>query len=166
MVKRVYKWKPLLTRPLGRPKNRWGDDIRNDTKKLKIKNWISYIQDRNKWKFYVEKHKTFKEWSYGAWRGRRSGCLGLLLRFPVPHILPSITCSRRQSLNKMGPIQSAFLRFTVCRMFFPPSMCKVFTSHTISPTYLLQSSPAPHFETFQSISDLRYTYTEPHRQPG
>jgi hypothetical protein len=23
MVKRVYKWKPMLTRPLGRPKKRW-----------------------------------------------------------------------------------------------------------------------------------------------
>jgi len=31
MVKEVYKWKPMLTRPLGRPKNRWEDDIRNDT---------------------------------------------------------------------------------------------------------------------------------------
>jgi hypothetical protein len=30
MVKKVYKWKPMLTRPLGRPKNRWEDDIRND----------------------------------------------------------------------------------------------------------------------------------------
>jgi len=37
MVKKVYKWKPMLTRPLGRPKNRWEDDIRNDMKKLKIK---------------------------------------------------------------------------------------------------------------------------------
>jgi hypothetical protein len=37
MVKIVYKWKPML-RPLGRPKNRWEDDIRNDMKKLKIKN--------------------------------------------------------------------------------------------------------------------------------
>jgi hypothetical protein len=54
MVKRVYKWKPMLTRPLGRPKNRWEDDIINDIKKLKIKNWNSYIQDRNKWKLYVE----------------------------------------------------------------------------------------------------------------
>jgi hypothetical protein len=50
MVKRVYKWKPMLTRPLGRPKNRWEDDIINDTNKLKIKNWTSFIQDRNKWK--------------------------------------------------------------------------------------------------------------------
>jgi hypothetical protein len=55
MVKRVYKWKPMLTRPLGRPKNRWEGDIINDMKKLKIKNWSSCIQDRNKWKLYVEK---------------------------------------------------------------------------------------------------------------
>jgi hypothetical protein len=34
MVKKVYKWKPMLTRPLGRPKNRWEDDIRNDINPL------------------------------------------------------------------------------------------------------------------------------------
>jgi len=28
--KKVYKWKPILTRPLGRLKNRWEDGIRND----------------------------------------------------------------------------------------------------------------------------------------
>jgi len=50
--KKVYKWKPMLKRPLGRQKNRWEVDIRNDTKKLKIKNWSSLIQDRNKWKLY------------------------------------------------------------------------------------------------------------------
>jgi hypothetical protein len=26
MVKKVYKWKPMSRRPLGRPKNRWEDD--------------------------------------------------------------------------------------------------------------------------------------------
>jgi hypothetical protein len=57
----VYKWKPMLTRPVGRPKKRWEDDIINDMKKLKIKNWTSCIQDRNKWKLYVEKDKTFIE---------------------------------------------------------------------------------------------------------
>ena len=61
MLKRVYKWKPMLTRPLGRPKNRWEDDEKNDIKKLKIKNWTRNIQDRNKRKLYVEKAKTFKE---------------------------------------------------------------------------------------------------------
>jgi hypothetical protein len=43
MVKKIYKWKPMLTRPLGRPKNRWEDDIRNDMKQLKIKNWTRCI---------------------------------------------------------------------------------------------------------------------------
>jgi hypothetical protein len=38
MVKRVYKWKPMLTRPLERTKNRWEDNIINYMKKLKIKN--------------------------------------------------------------------------------------------------------------------------------
>jgi len=61
MVKRVYKWKPMLKRPLGRPKDRWEDDIINNMKKLKIKNWTSCIQDRHKWKLYVEMAKTFKE---------------------------------------------------------------------------------------------------------
>jgi len=61
MVKKVYKWKPMLTRPLGRPKNRWKDDIRNDMKKLKIKNWTSCNQDRNNLKLYVEKAKTFND---------------------------------------------------------------------------------------------------------
>jgi hypothetical protein len=60
MVKKVYKWKPMLTRPLGRPKNRRDGDIRNDMKKLKIKNWTSRIQDHNKWKLYVERGNTFR----------------------------------------------------------------------------------------------------------
>ena len=66
MVKKVYKWKPMSIRPQGRPKNRWADDIRNDMKELKIKNWISCIQDRNKWKSYAEKAKTFKDCSCSA----------------------------------------------------------------------------------------------------
>jgi len=60
-VKKVYKWKPMLTRPLGRPKNRWEDDVRNDMKKLKIKNCTSCIQDHNNWKLYVERGKTFND---------------------------------------------------------------------------------------------------------
>jgi hypothetical protein len=62
MVKRVYKWKPTLTGPLGRPKNRWEMIyIINDMKKLKIKNWTGCIQDRNEWKLYVERDRTFKD---------------------------------------------------------------------------------------------------------
>jgi hypothetical protein len=60
MVKKVHKWKPMLRRPLGRPKKIWEDNIRNYVKKLKIKNWTDCIQDRNNWKLYVERGKTFK----------------------------------------------------------------------------------------------------------
>jgi hypothetical protein len=51
----------MLTRRLGRLKNRWEDDIRKDMKKLKIKNWTSYIQDRRNWKLYLEKAKIFND---------------------------------------------------------------------------------------------------------
>jgi hypothetical protein len=60
-VKKIYKWKPTLRGPLGRPKSRWENDIINDTKKLKIRNLTNCIQDRNNWKLYVEKVKTFKD---------------------------------------------------------------------------------------------------------
>ena len=61
MFKKVCKWKPVLTRPLGRPKNRWENDIRCDMKKLTIKNCTSCIQDCRDWKLYVEKAKTFND---------------------------------------------------------------------------------------------------------
>ena len=48
MEKKMCKWKLMSTQTQGRPKNRCEDDIRSHMKKLKIKNWISCIQDRNK----------------------------------------------------------------------------------------------------------------------
>jgi hypothetical protein len=39
MVKKVYEWTPVLTRSLGRPKNRWEDDVKSDITKMKITNW-------------------------------------------------------------------------------------------------------------------------------
>jgi hypothetical protein len=68
--KQKYKWKPMLGRPLGRPKNRWEDDIRNDMKKLKIKNWSNCIQDHNKL------HKSTKiklVWPFASNARRQNG---------------------------------------------------------------------------------------------
>jgi hypothetical protein len=31
-----YEWKPTSTRPQGRPKRRWENDIKNDLKEMKI----------------------------------------------------------------------------------------------------------------------------------
>jgi hypothetical protein len=61
MVKKVYEWSPALTRPLGRPKNRWEDDVKSDITKMKITNWRDCIKNLSKWKVFVEKAKTSLE---------------------------------------------------------------------------------------------------------
>jgi hypothetical protein len=33
-VTRIHKWKPLASRPKGRPKNTWEDDVRTDLQKM------------------------------------------------------------------------------------------------------------------------------------
>ena len=35
----IYKWKPYATRPKGRPRLRWEDDVRNDMGSMGVKNW-------------------------------------------------------------------------------------------------------------------------------
>jgi hypothetical protein len=58
IVKKIYKWKPFTGRPVGMPKSRWEDDVRNDLKKMKLIKWAEQVQDRLKWKDFVEKAKT------------------------------------------------------------------------------------------------------------
>jgi hypothetical protein len=60
-VTRIYKWKPLASRPKGRPKNRWEDDVRTDLQKMKIKNWKRSVLDRDSWRTIVERTKSHKE---------------------------------------------------------------------------------------------------------
>jgi len=57
----IFKWKPLASRPKGRPKNRWGDDVRIDLQKMKVKNWKKSVLDRDTWRTIVERTKTRKE---------------------------------------------------------------------------------------------------------
>jgi hypothetical protein len=54
-VTRLYKWKPLASRPKGRPKNRWEDDVRMDLQKMKMKNWKRSVLDRNLCRTIVER---------------------------------------------------------------------------------------------------------------
>jgi hypothetical protein len=37
IVRKIYKWKPFSSRPVGRPKSQWEDDVRNDLIKMKHK---------------------------------------------------------------------------------------------------------------------------------
>jgi hypothetical protein len=58
MVKAIHFLKPISNRPIGRPKTRWEDDVREDIQKLKVPNWKILVQDRRRWKELVEKAKT------------------------------------------------------------------------------------------------------------
>jgi len=61
IVKKIHKWKPFTGRPVGKPKSRWEDDVRNDLKTMKLIKWTEQVQDRLKWKGIVEKAKTLPE---------------------------------------------------------------------------------------------------------
>jgi len=36
IVRKIYKWQPYVTGPVGKPKHRWDDDVRNDLRRMKL----------------------------------------------------------------------------------------------------------------------------------
>jgi hypothetical protein len=60
-VTRIYKWKPLASRPIGRQKNRWEDNVRKDLQTMKIKNWKKGVLNRDLQKILFKRTKTHKE---------------------------------------------------------------------------------------------------------
>jgi hypothetical protein len=57
-VTRICKWKRFASRPIGRPKNRWEDDVRKDWQTVKVKNWKKSVLDRDLWNTIFERTKT------------------------------------------------------------------------------------------------------------
>ena len=51
MYRRVLVGKPVGKRPLGRPRCRWEDNIKNDLQKVRRggTDWIDLAQDRDRW---------------------------------------------------------------------------------------------------------------------
>jgi hypothetical protein len=43
---KLLDWKPTGTRPLGKPRQRWQENVLEDLKKLKVKNWKEAAKDR------------------------------------------------------------------------------------------------------------------------
>jgi len=50
----------MRTRPVGRPRQRWQEDVMEDLKKLKVKHWKETTKDRRTWRDLGEKTKTHK----------------------------------------------------------------------------------------------------------
>jgi len=57
---KLLDWKPMGTRPVGRTRQRWQEDVMEDLKKLKVKNWKETAKDRRTWRDLAEKVKTHK----------------------------------------------------------------------------------------------------------
>jgi len=74
-VKKIFNWKSLTKRSQGRPKYRWEDNIKQDIRQMKIRNWTACVQDREKWKEeVVEKVKTFNNYSkFSVWKMKKLG---------------------------------------------------------------------------------------------
>jgi hypothetical protein len=54
-VYRILVVRPEVKRPLGRPRRRWGDNIKLDLREMEIDgaNWIQLAQDRVQWRAFV-----------------------------------------------------------------------------------------------------------------
>ena len=56
-TRKLLDWKPMGIRPVGRPRQRWQEDVMENLKKLKVKNWKETVKDRSTW---TQKAKTDK----------------------------------------------------------------------------------------------------------
>jgi len=57
-VKKRTEWEPCSSRPVGRPRLRWLEQVEEDLKKMKVKNWREKCKDSGLWNEIVEQAKT------------------------------------------------------------------------------------------------------------
>jgi hypothetical protein len=57
-VKKLTEWEPCSPRAVGRPRLRWLDQVEEDLKKMKVRNWKEKCKDRRLWNKIVKQPKT------------------------------------------------------------------------------------------------------------
>jgi hypothetical protein len=57
-VKKLTEWELCSSRPVGRPRLRWLDQVEEDLKKMKVRNWREKCKDRRLWNEIVEQAKN------------------------------------------------------------------------------------------------------------
>jgi hypothetical protein len=60
-TEKLLVWKPMGTRTVGRPRQRWQENVMEGLKKVKVINWKGAAKDRRIWTELAEKAKTHKE---------------------------------------------------------------------------------------------------------
>ena len=59
-TRKLLDLRPKGTRPIGRPRQRWQEDVMEDLKNLKVKNWKETAKGTITWRDLAEKAKTYK----------------------------------------------------------------------------------------------------------
>jgi len=48
-VKKLTEWETCSSRPVGRPRLRWLEQVEEDLKKMKVRNWREKCKDKRLW---------------------------------------------------------------------------------------------------------------------
>jgi hypothetical protein len=57
-IRKITEWMPHKTRPAGRPRLRWMNQVEEDLKRMKIIGLRAKLEDRQEWNRIVEQTKT------------------------------------------------------------------------------------------------------------
>ena len=57
-VRKLTEWEPCSSRPVGRPRLRWLDQVEDDVKVMKVRNWTEKRKNRRLWNEIVKQAKT------------------------------------------------------------------------------------------------------------
>ena len=62
-ARKLLDWKPMGIRTVGRPRQRWQEDVMGDLKKLIVKNWKEIARDRRTERTWRRRRKHAKGYS-------------------------------------------------------------------------------------------------------
>jgi hypothetical protein len=60
-VKKLTEWEPCASRPGGRPRLRWLDQVEEVLQIMKVRNWRQKSKDRSQWNKILKQAKTHQE---------------------------------------------------------------------------------------------------------
>jgi hypothetical protein len=57
-VKKLTEWEPRLSRPVGKARLRWLNQVEEDLRKMKVRNWREKYKDRRLWNEIIKQAKN------------------------------------------------------------------------------------------------------------